>query len=381
MITKPISIEELQKIFFEIFLNSTDKVTKVSPNSVVSALGYGVAKIGQKGLKDIALIESNLFPESAIGEQLDIVADRYGISPRYSSSESSTYIRLVADEGTTYLRDVHTFGSLQGINFQLEKDVTVDSNGFTYAKVRAQSKGQITNIPPYSISKINTVLTGHQYVVNEFAAFGGRDNETDDIFLKRIKEGPNILAQTTLGMLEQVFIKINPNVLRVIFEGGNDVGKLVLGVITQNGVNLSGSELEALRIVGEQYLSLSELKPYGEDYSAVVIKNITWYPIDISFRVQVNSAFNPIQVIENIQVKLNKYLDYRFWGIKNPLDKIFRRRNIVEWDKLLAIVSETQGIDYIADKYFFPNNDIIVPKNTFPRLRGFAMLNLDGTLT
>jgi len=353
---------------------------QVSKFSVLSGNSYGIAKIGQKALKDIALIESNLFPESAFGSQLDLIGERLGIGARFTESESSTYIRLVADPGTTYLKNTHTFSSKEGITFILDKDVIIPTYGFTYVKVRAQDKGLLSNVSAFSINKINTTLTGHKYVINEFAAQGGRDAESDDLYLKRIKEGSNVLAQTTLGMLEQIFMKINPNVLRVIYEGVNGVGKFILSIITQNGIELSGTELEELRIKSEAYLSLNELKSFDEDYTAIQLKNVTWYPIDISFRVLLSSAFTAQDVIKDIQIKLNKYVDYRFWGQRNPLDKIYRRRNIVEWDKILSIISETRGVDYIADEYFYPNVDITLPKNTLPRLRGFLMLDLNGNI-
>jgi hypothetical protein len=102
MITKPLTTVELKQIFLENFLNKTTKVSKVSNNSVINGTAYGVAKIAQKALKDIALIESHLFIDSATGDNLDLIASRLGISPRFGVSGSSTYVRLVADPGTLY---------------------------------------------------------------------------------------------------------------------------------------------------------------------------------------------------------------------------------------------------------------------------------------
>jgi hypothetical protein len=47
-------------------------------------------------------------------------------------------------------------------------------------------------------------------------------------------------------MLEQVFMKINPNVFKVYNQGIDTNGNVVLAILTQNGVTLSNSELNNL---------------------------------------------------------------------------------------------------------------------------------------
>ena len=83
------TVQELKDIILEILFTKTDKVSKVSNTSILNALAYGNAKVGQRALKDIALIESQLFPEYATGEYLDAVAARYGIFTRLGSNPSA----------------------------------------------------------------------------------------------------------------------------------------------------------------------------------------------------------------------------------------------------------------------------------------------------
>ena len=213
MITKPLSIEELKSLFAELLINKTSKVTKISNDSAVNAVSYGIAKVGQKAMKDVALIESNIFPDSGSGAALDGIASRHGISSRFSASESSTYIRLVGDVGTQYVQGTHIFTGNHGISFDLEESVTIGAFGYTYAKVRSQSQGQATNVDPLTINTVSPTPNGHRYVVNEYAALGGRDSEQDFVFRKRVKEGANILAKGTLSAIEQAFIKINNKLL------------------------------------------------------------------------------------------------------------------------------------------------------------------------
>ena len=119
------------------------------------------------------------------------------------------------------MKDVQTFTSTSGITFSLEEDVVIGINGYAYAKVRCNQEGLDTNVDPLSINKVSPIPTGHLTCTNEYRATGGRDEEDDDLFRQRIKDSINQLARTTLSYLEQVFMKINPNVWR-IHKGGID---------------------------------------------------------------------------------------------------------------------------------------------------------------
>lgn len=361
---------ELKELFVETLLNKTQKITKISDNSGLGAIGFGAGKIGQKALKDIALVKSHLYPDEAFGDSLDEIASNNGIAPRFTSSQSSTYVRLVADPGTVYIQGVHTFSGSNGIVFDLEGDITISDFGFAYGKIRSTDVGLNMNVDPLTINKVSPVPSGHKYVINEYKATGGRDNEQDDLFRQRIKDGPNILATRTIAMIEQVFIKLNPNVLRVFYHGINSGGQLVLAIATQNGINLDDSEIDFLLQNGSEYFSLTELRPVGAQTYSVQIINIDWEPIDISFRVELLPSYNSDDVRRDIQFKMSKLLDFRFWEPGNK----------VQWDDLLFIVKTTKGVKYVPDNYFFPNSDVAIDKNLLPRVRGFLMLDLNGSV-
>jgi hypothetical protein len=72
----------------------------------------------------------------------------------------------------------------------------------------------------------------------------------------------------------------------------------------------------------------------------------------------------------DIQISISKYLDFRYW---DTTDK-------VEWDDLLIIVKNTDGVRYVADEFFTPNSDLIVSIGELPRIRGFIMRSLGGTI-
>lgn len=371
MITKVSNIEELKSLFIEILLTKTNKVTKIADETVLNGTAYGIAKIGQKALKEIAVIEAHLFPDVAFGSYLDRVSSNFGISGRFVASSSVVYARVVGDPGTEYIAGTHVFSGNHGINFDLQSDFTIGVHGWGYVKLRSQAVGSKTNVDSLSINSVSPVPIGHLYVINEYKGNGGRDLEQDDFFKKRIKEGANILAKNTISMIEQVFMKLNNNVLRVFHYGANNDGKIILAIATQNGVDLTSQELSDLLEYGEEFFSLTEFREYGGVSYGVVLQNVVYYPIDISFRCDILSGYNADNVRKEIQIKLSKYFDYRYW---NPLTAR------VEWDDLLEIVKSTRGVRYVPDTYFTPGVDIVVDPQKLPLIRGFIMMDLDGNI-
>jgi hypothetical protein len=82
-----------------------------------------------------------------------------------------------------------------------------------------------------------------------------------------------------------------------------------------------------------------------------------------------NDNVNPDDVRKEIQIRLNKYFDYRYFN-----------QNSVQWVDLINIVKNVPGVKYVLDNMFSPNSDFAIPANTIPRMRGFLMLNPDGSV-
>lgn len=369
MITRVSSIEELKQLWVETLLNKTDKITKVSNESILNGTAYGIAKIGQKALKDIALAETHQFPDSAFGVHLDEVANKLGISPRFTASSSSCFIRVVGNPGTTYNAGVHVFSGA-GVSFDTTQTVTIGVSGFAYVRVRSQTQGSNTNVDALTINTIQPIPTGHLYCVNEYKANGGRDLENDRDFRLRIKEGANIAATgTTLYKLIQVFQKINPNILRVFYQGVNQLNQPILAVATTNGADLTSLELQQLNSRVIEYVSLIDI-PIMNAIAGIEIKNIEYQPIDTSFRVKLTSSAVVDDVRRRIQVVMSKYLDWRYWQTGSK----------VEWDNLLEMVKNDPDVEYVQDQTFVPSVDIVTDPTKLPRMRGFIMMDLDGNI-
>ena len=373
MITKTsATITNLKNLFIEMFLDKTAKVSNVADGSVVNATAFGVAKVAQKAMKDIAIKEAQIFPDTATGVYLDKAAALYGVSPRKGALGSSTYIRVFADPGTVYDTSV-TFVNKNGIRFQVDEALTVGESGYGYVKVRSINAGYSTNVPPNSITNVSPQPQGHIECTNEYYAIGGRDSEDDETFRIRIKNNLNILSKNTIEYWTQTLSNIDDRVLKVMSAGLDEKGIYNLYVVSQNGIFFTEEELDTLLESAQGYFGISELNIEGK-VVGIGIKNIDWFYVGsergLDFRVQLQPDYDVSTVRQNIQVNLTKYLDFRFW---TP-------GKIVEWDDLLDIVKKTDGVKYVPDEYFFPYYDQQVPANQLPRIRGFVMRDQDGNI-
>ena len=373
MITKTsATITNLKNLFIEMFLDKTVKVSNVADGSVVNATAFGVAKVAQKAMKDIAIKEAQIFPDTATGAYLDKAAALYGVSPRKGALGSSTYIRVSADPGTVYDTSV-TFVNKNGIRFQVDEALTVGESGYGYVKVRSVNAGYSTNVPPNSITNVSPQPQGHIECTNEYYAIGGRDSEDDETFRIRIKNNLNILSKNTIEYWTQTLNNIDDRVLKVMTAGLDEKGIYNLYIVSQNGIFFTEEELDTLLESAQGYFGISELNIEGK-VVGIGIKNIDWFYVGsergLDFRVQLQPDYDVATVRQNIQINLTKYLDFRFW---TP-------GKIVEWDDLLDIVKKTDGVKYVPDEYFFPYYDQQVPANQLPRIRGFVMRDQDGNV-
>lgn len=378
MITKINStIENLKNLFIETFLNKTKRVSDIAPGSVTNAVAYGCAKIAQKAIKDIAIVEAQLFPDSASGEYLDRAAELFGVGERGKASPSSTYIRVLiekAKKGEVAFNKGDIFSNTNNIRFIVSENTTLyKANGYGYVPVTATATGSITNVSANTIVKmVSQPPQGFISCTNEYMAIGGRDYESDEDFRIRIKNNLNVLSTSTQEYLLQAMQKINPNILKILYIDSSLYNGITIGVVTQNGALLAADELAELKDGIGPHLPLSNIDSSG-NVIGFNIKNVDWYWVGgengIYFAASLSVTGDKIkEVAEQIQISMTKYLDFKYW---NPGQKIY-------WDDLLRIVKNTPGVESVPNTSFYPNKDEEVPQNQLPRIKRFVMTDLSG---
>jgi len=370
MLTKLTSEPTLAQLWLEIFFNSQTKVTKGTEGSVVMAMARGTAKLAQKSLVEAARQEAYLFIDEATGPALDQAAPLYSLpGGRLGSLPATTAVRLVAEVGTTYLAGL-TFTGPHGKVFELQDTVRIGAYGFNYGRVRALEAGSQTNVGGLTLTRISQAPAGHQFCINELPAAGGRDAEEDDSFRARIKGALGLYARGTLQKLEQVMMLQNPNVLRLVHLGSDRTGQTTMAVLSQNGASFTALELGRLLQAVTPFLTYTELRPDGLGGVGLRLRNIDFWPVDVSLRAELHPGADPDRVRAELAARLQALLDYRYW----------QQGQRVEWDDLLQAAKSTPGMRYIPDQHFYPRRDAPVPRNRLPILRGFALLDLNGQL-
>jgi hypothetical protein len=374
MITKVNNtISFLKNLWIEVFLNKTDKVSDITDNSVLNAVAYASAKVAQKAIKDVAIVEAQIFPETAAGEYLDRAAALFGVTARYGALGSSTYIRVYAEPGTQYIAGENYFVSTDGVRFAIENSVTIGESGYGYVKVRSESLGAFTNVDANSIVNVNPIPQGHYECTNEYYAIGGRDSESDEMFRRRILNHQNVYASSTIEKLTQIFQNFDNRILKVMYIGIMEDSFIHIQLATQNGQELTFSELRTLLEKSAPYFGIGDMAVSGK-LVGIKLENASWYEVGgesgIDFRCEIEAGYDISTVRKNIQIGLTKYFDFRFW---EPGQKI-------EWDDLLEIVKNTEGVRYVASEWFKPNLDELVPDFMLPRIKKFIMRDLDGNV-
>ena len=374
MITKVNNtISFLKNLWVETVLNKTDKISDITDNSVLSGIAYANAKVAQKAIKDIAIVESQIFPENASGEYLDRAASLFGVTPRFGALGSSTYIRVYAEPGTTYESGVHSFVSRSGVRFAIEESLVVDNSGYGYVKVRSESQGSFTNVDANSITSVNPVPQGHFECTNEYYAIGGRDEESDEMFRRRILNHQNVYATATLEKITQVLQNIDSRVLKIIYVGVMEDSYLHIEIATQNGQELSFTELKTLLEKATPYFGIGDMAISGK-LIGIKLENVQWHEVGgedgVDFRCEIEPGYLIEDVRKNIQIGMTKYLDFRFWESDKK----------VEWDNLLDIVKNSEGVKYVASEWFKPSIDEKVSEFMLPRIKKFIMRDLDGNV-
>lgn len=377
MITKvDNTISFLKSLWVETFLNKTNRVTDITDNSVLNGIAFANAKVAQKCLKDIAIVEAQVFPEMALGEYLDRAAQLFGVTPRQGALGSSTYVRVFTDgsRDVTYEAGTHTFVNNDGVRFQIEETVTVPANvGYGYVKVRSEATGAFTNVDANTIINVTPVPQGHLECTNEYFAEGGRDQEDDEMFRLRILNHQNIYSVATLEKLVQVFRNIDDRVLKIMFVGVEEDSYLHIQIVTQNGQDLTQDELDELLEKSTPYFGIGDLIVAG-NIMGIKLENATWYEVGgdtgVDFRCELVPGYRVADVRKNIQIGLSKYLDFRYWEAGQK----------VEWDDLLEIVKNTEGVKYVSSEWFRPNQDEPVSEFMLPRIKKFRMRDMNGLI-
>lgn len=130
---------------------------------------------------DIAIAEAHLDVDNLEGPELDtFITQHRGLTRRYATYAEAT-LRVVSGSGTILAGDL--FSTESGVEFQAVTDTDVEE-GDTF-EVRASVGGSSGNVAAETIAYMPVTIAGIGAVINDDAAEGGYDEETDDEYRER----------------------------------------------------------------------------------------------------------------------------------------------------------------------------------------------------
>lgn len=363
MIVQLKTIEELKREFLISFRNNCgDKVTKVMPNSVINGFAYGISKLVQKINRDAASIESKLFPEYANSTLLDEISQREGVPERNVASKSTALLLFIADENTVYSLGTQV-KSANGVTFTTLSELTIDANGFGFVFAESSLAGINQNVEANSINiMVSLPPIGHESVTNPVRTIGGADIESDFNYKYRILNAQNIFSKNTNAFYEALVRNFDSNVLRVISRNVNRIDNRFEMILVKNsGADFNSNELNNIKTQIKDYLPYSD---YGDN--TIILSNVTWQYIDIYAPIKLESGYVLSDILKQMQINVVNYLDMNSWEFGKKVD----------WDVLLQLCYNVEGVRDIDDVSFIPNTDIIVSGFSLPRLRDFTIKDL-----
>ncbi len=102
----------------------------------------------------------------------------------------------------------------------------------------------------------------------------------------------------------------------------------------------------------------------------IQLENVKYKLFDVSARVKLINNYKVSDIINTIQININKEYNFTSWEFGKK----------IEWDNILDIIKDTDGVRYVYDEYFTPQVDITVQRYEVPRLRGFLLLDENGAI-
>jgi uncharacterized phage protein gp47/JayE len=363
MQTKIKTIEELKQEFMISFMNNCGtKVSKVSSISVINGFAYAISKLVQKINKYAAQIEALLFPQYAVSNQLDDIALREGVSSRMTGTKSSVVITFIGNKETIYPNGTKVKNT-SGLEYVTTKEIKIgydddgNSTGKNYSFVIAEcfESGTKGNTDGYSITQlVDTPPTGHSSLYNSFAAINGTDSEDDFNFRRRIINSEDILSKNTQAYYEALVQKFQPDALKIFSQGlGTIDDKFEIAITKNNLGNYTNQEINNIWEAIIPYVPLSEYSNLK-----LTIRNILYVPVNIRVPVFLKKDYTIDEVYKNIELKLIEFFDYTTLDLGKKIN----------YEEILNLCRNVDGVEDIDDNNFFPLQDIYVPEDKLARI-------------
>lgn len=348
---------ELQNRMIKNMRARTGEITYFGPGPVRSFL-YAIAVELQHLYYRLFRVDLKQDPLKALGSDLDAIGVSRGLA-RLGASAASAVLEFTGTIGTTIpvgfqVRDA------AGVVYQTTESGVIAANTLASSvnglkKLVAQSvvTGAASQSERGSLnSMVNAAnVTGGTLVsvTNPGPSVGGADIESDDQYRSRIISYLSALNQGTRVFYEAQVRSIDPSVVRVYVSKGLGAHTVNVYPVSRSGATYTSPQLTAIA---------AGLGPVTPVQVSVNVQNLSYTSIDIAFTGTVKNGFTATDVLNNVAYNISNFLDWSVWGFGTT----------VQWDDLLALASNSDGVDKISPGTFTPSMDTAVAVNSLPKL-------------
>ncbi len=262
---------------------------------------------------EIEFLPNRFFPTLASGEDLTLAAENFGVQRKQAiGAEVTLEIKGAPDTQCSGVKAV----SDSGLIFAVEA-FTIQEDGTAAVKAVCETRGEISNVEQETICAFTTQYAGVQTVTNPKAAYGGRDEESDDDLLQRVKQrwqapstGGNAADYMNWALAVSGVARaraFNPQ-----------AGFVEVAVIS---VGNEEADVELLEAVQE---ALDEKKPLGASVSAFSAQAAI---VDVSLLPLIEDGYSEADVLNRMSHTLQEYFA-----------KIAFETDIISYAKLLNML-------------------------------------------
>ncbi|MER2039724.1 MAG: baseplate J/gp47 family protein [Solibacillus sp.] len=319
--------ETVQEIHARMLRNTGDSFDKSNGSFIFDAEKAGAIEFSRQQ-KKIEGIQRKQNITNLTGDELTLaVYERTGIRRR-EATKSKAHVIISGSQGATI--SIGDYVATDTVNFIVLEEKTIDETGSMIVLVECEFAGRIGNIPPNSINRFPTTLTGLINVYNPEAINNGYDAETDAELLERYFErlqNPGKSgnpahykewAKETVGVGDaKVFPKFN--------------GPLTMQVVIINQDRLPA----AAELVNEVYEHIARSMPFGVDELSILSADSLLINLQVSLSIK--EGLVEAAVIEQLKNNITE-LYFKELAFKS---------DVVSYAKIGSIIIDTEGVlDY-----------------------------------
>ncbi|MFC2499985.1 MAG: baseplate J/gp47 family protein [Selenomonas noxia] len=181
--------EETRLAILERLKTSYDEVKKTEASAVEGTFSFDTlaanAKEFEKAYAEMSLLIDAAFPQTSWGQYLDYLADELaGLSRR--PAVAATVILSITGTAGAVVPKGSLFATESGVQFSTNDQAVLSDRGAAKVKASALAVGAAGNVQKESIVKIPVSIYGVSAVMNEAAAHGGYEEESDDDLRERL---------------------------------------------------------------------------------------------------------------------------------------------------------------------------------------------------